>query len=340
MEARMRRSLVLAARPEGEPRPGDFRMQEERLPPLEEGQVLLRTRWLSVDPYQRGRMDEGEGYAPGVALGESLPADLVSEVVESRHPGWAPGTVVVHGGEWRDRTVSDGTGMRRLDPAEGPETAALHVLGMTGRTAWVGLERIGRPRPGETLVVAAAAGPVGSMVGQIARARGARVVGIAGGEAKCRWVREEAGFDVVLDHREPDLTGRLAAACPDGVDIYWENVGGEVLWAVLPLLNRFGRVPLCGFVAHYNDRELPPGPDRSLLLWGAILSQRLRVEGFIVDDRPEDDEPFRQEVGPWLREGRLRWREDVAEGLERAPERLAAVLRGDTFGKALVRVTS
>lgn len=332
------RRLVLARRPEGEPRPEDFRMVEEAPAPLREGKLRLRTLWLSVDPYQRGRMDAGETYAPGVALGEALPADLVSEVVESRHPVWEAGAVVVHEGAWQDGTVSDGAGLWRLDPEEAPVTTALGALGMPGRTAWVGLERIGRPRPGETLVVAAAAGPVGSMVGQLAKARGVRVVGIAGGGRKVGYLREELGFDAALDHREPDLAGRLRAACPEGVDVYWENVGGAVLWAVLPLLNRFARVPLCGFVAHYNDRAAAPGPDRSLDLWGAILAKRLRVEGFIVDDHEGDAEAFRQEVLPLVRGGWIVWREDVVEGLERAPEQLARMLRGETFGKALVRV--
>jgi NADPH-dependent curcumin reductase CurA len=334
----MRRTIVVAARPRGEPVAGDFRLEERALPDLREGEVLLRTRWISIDPYQRGRMDAGESYAPGVALGEALPAGLVSEVVASRHPDWTGGETVVHYGTWADHTVSGGAGLRRLDPAEAPVQTALGVLGMTGLTGWAGLSRIGQPKAGETLVVGAAAGPVGSMVGQIAKARGCRVVGIAGGEEKCRYVREELGFDAALDHSAPDLAGRLAEACPEGVDIYWENIGGEVLRAVLPLMNRFGRVPLCGFVAHYNDRSLPEGPDRSLLLWGAILSKRLRVQGFIVDDYAEDAGPFHREVAPWIRAGTIRWREDVVEGLERAPEQLVAVLKGRTFGKALVHL--
>lgn len=332
------RTVVVASRPRGEPVAGNFRLEERARPGLREGEVLLRTRWISIDPYQRGRMDEGVTYAPGVELGDALPAGLVSEVAESRHPDWAGGEVVEHYGVWADHTVADGTGLRRLDASEAPVQTALGVLGMTGLTARAGLARIGQPRAGETLVVGAAAGPVGSMVGQIARARGCRVVGIAGGEAKCRYLREELGFEAALDHRGPDLAGRLAEACPGGVDIYWENVGGEVLRAVLPLLNRFARVPLCGFVAHYNDRSLPEGPDRSLLLWGAILSKRLRVQGFIVDDFAEDAGAFHREVAPWIRDGTIRWREDVVDGLERAPGQLVRVLRGETFGKALVRL--
>jgi len=317
----------------------DFRMIDAPCPDLDDGQVLLRTLWLSLDPYMRSTMDVGPSYAPSIDLGQPMPAELVSVVQESRHPDWQAGDVVVHDAGWQDRTVTDGTGMRRLDQRLAPVSTALGVLGMPGMTAYVGLTNIAEPKPGETLVVAAAAGPVGSAVGQIAKIKGCRVVGIAGGERKCRYLLDELGFDAALDHRDPGFAIQLADACPDGVDIYWENVGGQASEAVLPLLNRFARIPVCGLVSIYSETDTTTPPGRSSGLMRAILTKRLRAEGFIVDDHAEMAETFRTEMSVWLRDGRVRYREDITEGFEHAPSRFIAMLRGETFGKTLVQVS-
>jgi NADPH-dependent curcumin reductase len=209
---------------------------------------------------------------------------------------------------------------------------------MPGMTAYVGLNNIGRPQPGETVVVAAAAGPVGSLVGQIAKLKGCRAVGIAGGPDKCRYLTDELGLDAAVDHRAPDMAERLRTACPNGVDVYFENVGGAVWDAVFPLLNNFARVPVCGLVAHYNATELPPGPDRTPVLMRAILTRRLTLRGFIVWDFASEEEAFLREVGGWLREGRIKHREDIVDGLENAPAAFMGLLKGKNFGKLLVRV--
>ena len=333
-------SILLASRPQGSPVPENFRAVHTPCPELSNGQVLLRTLWLSLDPYMRGRMDAGASYAPGLELNQPMPAELVSTVVETRHPGWHVDDIVAHDAGWQDYTVTDGTGMRRLDPDMTPVSTALGVLGMPGMTAFVGMANIAQPKPGETLVVAAAAGPVGSAVGQIAKIRGCRAVGIAGGEHKCRYVRNELNFDVALDHREADLAGRLAEACPDGIDIYWENVGGRISEAVIPLLNRFARVPVCGLVTLYSEIKPPVQLHQLPALMRAILTKRLRVEGLIVDDHAEQAETFRQEMSAWLREGRVRYREDITEGLDEAPSRFIAMLSGGTFGKTLIRCST
>jgi NADPH-dependent curcumin reductase len=262
----------------------------------------------------------------------------VCEVVRSDLPQFRPGEVVVAGAGWQEYSISDGRGVRTVDPALGPVSYALGVLGMPGLTAYTGLLNVGRPQPGETLVVAAASGAVGSVVGQVAKIKGCRVVGIAGGERKCRYVRQELGFDACLDHRQPDLAGRLQAACPRGVDVYFENVGGAVFDAVLPLLNNFARVPICGLIAHYNATELPAGPDRVSLLMHAVLVKRLTVRGFIVWDFASQYPEFLADVSGWLREGRVKYREDVTDGLENAPRELIGLLRGENFGKKVIHV--
>jgi len=239
---------------------------------------------------------------------------------------------------WQDFALSDGNGLRKLDPAQAPVSTALGILGMPGMTAYTGLMNIGRPEPGETVVVAAATGPVGSMVGQIAKLKGCCAVGIAGGPEKCRYLIEELGFDAAVDHRSPDMPPRLAEVCPQGIDVYFENVGGVVWDAVFPLLNQFARIPVCGLVAHYNDAAPPPGPDRLPRLMSAVLSRRLTLRGFIVGDFASQADEFYREASAWLREGRIKYREDVVEGLENAPKALIGLLKGNNFGKLLVRV--
>ena len=334
------RRIVLASRPEGEPRPEHFRLERGAVPEPGPGEALLRTLYLSLDPYMRGRMSAAKSYARSVEPGETLVGGTVSEVVRSNDPALEPGTVVLSYAGWQDYAVAETTTLRRLDPAAAPVTTALGVLGMPGMTAYAGLRTIGKPKAGETVVVAAASGPVGSLVGQIARIQGARAVGIAGGPDKCRYLTEELGFDAAVDHRGPDLASNLAAACPDGIDVYFENVGGAVFDAVLPLLNDFARVPVCGLVANYNATELPPGPDRTALVMRNVLTKRLTIRGFIVWDFADQEADFLREVGGWLAAGRIRHREDVVEGLERAPEAFIGLLKGRNFGKLLVKVAS
>jgi hypothetical protein len=335
--AAMNRRIVLASRPHGEPTPAHFRMEEARVPTPREGEILLRTRWLSLDPYMRGRMSAAKSYAQPVAIGEPMVGGTVSEVVQSNNPDYAVGELVSAYGGWQDYAISDGRGLHRLPPGL-PPTTALGILGMPGMTAYTGLLTIGRPKAGETVVVAAAAGPVGSLVGQIARLKGARAVGIAGGPDKCRYLTETLGFDAALDHRADDFADALAAACPKGIDVYFENVGGAVFEAVLPLLNDFARVPVCGLVSGYNATELPAGPDRLPTLMRTILTKRLHLQGFIVWDFADQQEAFVRDVGGWLAEGKVRHREDVVEGLERAPEAFIGMLRGRNFGKLVVHV--
>ena len=332
------RRIVLAARPHGEPNASHFRLEEARMPVAKAGEVLLANRYLSLDPYMRGRMSAAKSYAEPVAIGDTMVGATVAEVVESQHPDYRVGETVVGFGGWQDFAVSDGRGLRRLDPDAAPVTTALGILGMPGMTAYTGLLNIGQPKAGETVVVAAATGPVGSLVGQIAKRKGARAVGIAGGPEKCAFLRDTLGFDAAIDHRAETFPDALAAACPDGIDVYFENVGGAVFDAVLPLLNNFARIPVCGLVSGYNATELPPGPDRVPVLMRAILSKRLHLQGFIVWDFAAQEPAFLQEVGGWLRDGLVVHREDIVDGLEHAPEAFAGLLQGRNFGKLIVRI--
>jgi NADPH-dependent curcumin reductase CurA len=336
MNDSVNRRIVLAARPKGRPGPECFRLEEAPLPAPGAGEMLARTVYLSLDPYMRGRMSDGPSYARPVGLGEAMTGGTVGLVVRSSLDGFAPGDLVVGRGGWQDYAVFRAGEAERVDPARAPITTALGVLGMPGQTAYVGLREIGRPKAGETLGVAAASGPVGSVVGQIGRIKGCRVVGVAGSPAKCDFVTGELGFDACLDHHAADFEDQLRAACPDGVDVYWENVGGRVFDAVLPLLNPFARVPVCGLIAWYNATELPPGPDRVPQLLRQTLTKRLTLRGFIVSDFERGD--FLAEVGEWIRAGQLHYRADVREGLENAPQAFIGLLEGENFGKLLVRV--
>ncbi len=332
------RRILLARRPNGAPVPDDFRLDEAALPALRPGEALVRTIWLSLDPYMRGRMNDAPSYVPPAALDEAMPGECVGQVEASRADGLAPGDFVRGHGGWQSRFVLPADKLIRLDPADAPLSTMLGVLGMPGLTAYVGLHAIAKPKPGETVVVGAASGAVGAIAGQLAKIMGCRVVGVAGGPDKCRYVEAELGFDACLDRREPDLAARLEAACPDGVDVYVELVGGELLWAVLPLFNLHARIPVIGAVAWYNLPALPDGPDRSPLLWRAVLTKRLQVEGMIVYDRADLDPEFRHTAAPWVRDGRLRFKEDVVQGLENAPEAFIGMLEGRNFGKLLVQV--
>src|SRR5712691_9001829 len=306
MPNRTNHKIVLASRPEGAPQPSNFRLEQSPAPEPRDGQVLLRTLWLSLDPYMRGRMSAARSYAKPVEVGEPMVGGTVNEVVASKHPDFKPG---------------DG------------------VLGMPGMTAYAGLLTIGQPKPGETVAVAAATGPVGSLVGQIAKIKGCRAVGIAGGQDKCRYLVDELGFDAAVDHRSKNFPDELRQACPKGIDVYFENVGGAVWDAVFPLLNDFARVPVCGLIAQYNMTELPGGPDRTSQLFRQVLTKRLTIRGFIVRDFADQAEAFERDVSTSLQQGKIKYKEDVVEGLENAAQAFLGLLHGKNFGKLLVRVS-
>jgi len=333
------RQILLASRPRGEPSLNNFKLVETTIPEAGLGQMLLRTIYLSLDPYMRGRMSAGPSYVPPVEVGEVMEGSAVCAVVQSNLPDYKAGDIVLASTGWQDYFVSEVAGVQKVDPALGPISYALGVLGMPGLTAYTGLYNIGKPQAGETLVVAAASGAVGSVVGQVAKLKGCYVVGIAGGEQKCRFVKEELGFDECLDHRQPDLAERLKAACPKGIDIYFENVGGAVFDAVLPLLNNFARVPVCGLIAQYNATGLPRGLNRVPLLMRDILVKRLTFRGFIVFDYASQIPDFISDMSGWLRTGRVKYREDITDGLENAPRELIGLLKGENFGKKLIRVS-
>lgn len=331
--------IVLASRPEGRPTAENFRFEHSEIPSPGEGQVLLKTLYLSLDPYMRGRMNAGKSYAKPIDVGAVMEAGTVSEVVESRSPAFAPGDVVLSYSGWQTHALSDGTGLQKLTDWPAPLSTALGVLGMPGFTAYSGLLRIGQPKAGETVVVAAASGAVGSAVGQIARIKGARAVGIAGGPEKCAVVREEFGFDAVVDHRSPTFAEDLKTACPQGIDVYFENVGGHVWDGVFPLLNDFARIPVCGLIAQYNSTGAFPGPDRLPLLMRDILSKSLTLRGFIQREFVAEMRPqFLSDMGEWVATGAVRYKEDIVDGIDAAPGAFIGLLEGKNFGKLVVRV--
>ncbi len=335
------RQWVLAERPTGEPDERTLRLVTGDLPAAGKGRMLLRNEYLSLDPYMRGRMSDRPSYAPPVELGAVMVGGTVAEVLESDVDGFAPGDRVVAAGGWQDYALSDGTGVINLGRNPENPSWALGVLGMPGLTAWAGLTQIGQPKAGETLVVAAASGPVGATVGQVAKILGCRVVGVAGGPEKCAHVVDTLGFNACIDHRADGFADALKAAVPNGIDIYFENVGGAVLDAVLPLLNTSARIPVCGLVSSYNATALPDGPDRLGLLMAMILRKRMTLRGFIVfQDFGHLYPEFARQMGAWVREGRVRYLEEVIEGLEQAPAALVGLLRGESFGKRVIRLTS
>ena len=327
------RQIVLRRHPVGMPKPDDFDLVESPLPSPRDGEVLCRTIYLSLDPYMRGRISGVRSYAQGVEPGQVIVGATVGEVIESKHAGLARGDIVLGYDGWQSHAVAKGGGLRTLDPKQAPISTALGVLGMPGLTAYVGLLDIGQPKPGETVVVSAASGAVGSAVGQIARIKRARAVGIAGSPDKCDYVVRELGFDHCVNYKTGDLAAALRAACPGGVDVYFENVGGDVLRAVMTLLNQNARIPLCGLISEYNATESTPGPNLRPLLVNRVL-----LKGFIVSDHLSRMGEFLKDCGGWLREGRLKHREDVVVGLEKAPEAFIGLLQGKNFGKLLVRV--
>lgn len=331
--ATVRRSIVLKRRPAGEPGPEHFELREDAVPEPGSGEVVTRTIWLSIDPYMRGRLREQQTYATAVQIGEVMTGETVGEVIASADPAFAPGDVVVGARGWQSHCVTPAERLVKLPRRAAPLSAYLGVLGMPGATAYRGITEICQPKPGETVVVSAASGAVGSVAGQLAKRAGARVVGVAGGAEKCLYVQDALGFDDCVDHRALDLRRELAAACPNGIDAYFENVGGDVQAAVFDLLNPFSRVAMCGMISQYNEMVFPPGPNL-----GFVVGKRVLIQGFIVSDRAETLAEWRALAAPWVADGSLAYREDVHEGLEKAPAALAGMLSGQNFGKLLVRV--
>jgi NADPH-dependent curcumin reductase CurA len=314
-------------------------LKNEAIPSPQEGEMLLRTEFLSLDPYMRGRMSDTPSYAPPVGIGEVMVGGTVAQVVTSNVDGFQPNDWVLSYNGWQDYALSDGTGVTKLDQSPTHRSWALGILGMPGFTAWAGLTKIGVPKAGETIAVAAATGPVGATVGQIGKLLGCRVVGIAGGAEKCEYAVNELGFDACIDHKASDFVEQLAKASPNGIDVYFENVGGKVLDAVIPLLNPNARMPVCGLVSQYNATELPEGPDRMNWLMGHILRKKIKVQGFIIfDDFAPLYPEFAAEMSGWLKAGKIHYREQIVDGLEQAPSTFMGMLNGDNFGKCVIRV--
>jgi NADPH-dependent curcumin reductase CurA len=331
------RRIVLASRPVGEPTEENFRLDSGEAPSPGDGQVLLKTLYLSLDPYMRGRMSDAKSYVAPFEIGEPLSGGTVCEVVESKAAEFQPGDVVLGFSGWQEYSIVPAKGLRKIDTSVAPASTALGILGMPGMTAYMGLLKLGTPKAGETVVVAAASGAVGAAVGQIAKIKGCRAVGIAGGRDKCDYVVKELGFDACVDRRSETLAEHLKAACPDGIDVYFESVGGKVFEAVLPLMKDFGRVPVCGLIAQYNMTELPEGPDQTPKVMRAILAKRLKFQGFIVSDFNAEAGEFQSDMAAWVREGKMRYREDIVEGIENAPAAMIGLLKGKNFGKLLVK---
>lgn len=334
------RRIVLASRPEGEPTPQDFRLEEAPVPELKDGEMLLQTVYLSLDPYMRSRMNEGPSYAAASKLGDVMVGGTVSRVIASRNANFREGDLVSSYSGWQEYEVTKGGfGVAKLDPRIPRPSYALGVMGMPGLTAYVGFLDLGQPKAGETLVVAAATGAVGSVVGQIAKIKGLRAVGVAGGKEKCDYAVKELGFDACIDHRDPSMPALLKQACPKGIDVYFENVGGAVWDAVLPLLNTYARVPLCGLIAHYNQTSPPPGPDRSSQMMAALLVKQIKVHGFIISTYFNRMPAFVADMSQWMKEERIKYREDITKGLENAPTAFMGLFKGSNFGKLLVQVS-
>ena len=326
--------VIFRSRPEAFPSEDNFEVVRTDVPAIGDGQVLRKTIYLSVDPYMRGRMSTARSYAEPAKLGEPMVGSTISEVLESRNPKYKAGDYVLGLDGWQEYGLSEGKGLRKLDPAVAPITTAVGVLGMPGLTAYVGMLDIGKPKEGETVVVSAAAGAVGSIAGQIAKIKGCRVVGTAGSDEKCDHVVNDLGFDACINYKKEDLREALKAACPKGIDVYFDNVGGDVLEAVLKRINVHARIPLIGLISQYSDREPRPGPN---LL--SVLSNRVLIQGMIIFDHTNRMPDFLRDMSQWLREGKVRYREDIVEGgIEKAPRAFIGLLQGENIGKRIVQV--
>ena len=327
------RQVLLASRPQGAVTEQNFRIVDAPMPAPAEGEVLVRNEWLSLDPYMRGRMSDAKSYVPPANLDEPMVGQTVGEVIESRDARFAKGDMVLTSLGWRSHGVARAGDLTKIDARRAPASYYLGLLGMPGMTAWFGMKEIGQPKPGETVLVSAASGAVGSVVGQLAKVAGCRAVGIAGGRAKCDYVVGELGFDACIDHRAGNLYDDLRAACPDGVDVDFENVGGEVLDTALRVMNRHSRIVVCGLVAEYSATE-PYGYKRMR----SILVNRIRMQGMIVFDWKDRYGEALADLTRLYAEGRLKYRESIVDGLDNAPRALIGLLRGDNFGKQLVRL--
>ena len=332
------RQILLANRPGGMPKASDFLLNETSIPTPVDGQVLCETLYLSLDPYMRGRMSPSKSYAKPVEINEVMTGGTVGKVIESRDPNLKAGDIVFGYGGWQDYWVHNGKTLKNVDPDIAPISTATGVLGMPGVTAYTGLLNIGKPKKGETVVVASACGPVGSVVGQIAKFKGARSVGIAGSKEKCKYATDKFQFDHCLNHKSSEFSEELKQVCPEGIDVYFENVGGKVLDSVLPLLNDFARIPVCGIISAYNSTELPSGPNLIPSLMRSILVKRLTFRGFIVWDFANQEKEALQQLAKWIKQGKLHYLEDIVDGLENAPEAFIGLFDGKNFGKLVVRV--
>jgi NADPH-dependent curcumin reductase len=332
------RQIVLNSRTIGVPTEANFKLQEGTAPMPSDGQVLLRTLYLSLDPYMRGRMSDAESYAPPIAIDEVMVGSTVSIVETSLNAAYTLGDLVVSANGWQEYALSDGKGLIKLDKNMEHPSLSLGVLGMPGFTAYMGLLDIGQPKENETVVVAAASGAVGSVVGQIAKMKGCYVIGIAGGTTKCKYVIEELDFDKCIDHHAEDFAQQLADACDKGIDVYFESVGGKVFDAVLPLLNSKARIPVCGLIANYNNTNLPHGPDRLGMLEGILLTKRIKMQGFIIfEDYGKQYPEFFNEASSWIKQGKIKFLEDIVDGIENTPKAFIGMLKGKNFGKQIVR---
>ncbi|MFH0262623.1 NADP-dependent oxidoreductase [Vibrio barjaei] len=333
------RRIVLASRPVGAPVNENFRLESAVIPEPKDGEMLLRAIYLSLDPYMRGRMSAAESYADPVALDEVMVGATVCQVEQSNHENFEQGEWVLAYTGWQDYAISNGEGLVKLGKNPSHPSFALGIMGMPGFTAYMGLLDIGQPKAGDTVVVAAATGPVGATVGQIAKLKGCKVVGIAGGAEKCQHAKEVLGFDECLDHKSDDLAQQLAEACGNGIDVYFENVGGKVFDAVLPLLNTGARIPVCGLISQYNATSLPEGPDRMSMLVATLLIKRIKMQGFIIfDDYAHRYDEFATQMGQWLAEGKIKYKEHLVDGFENTPEAFMGLLEGKNFGKLVIKM--
>jgi NADPH-dependent curcumin reductase len=333
MSESMNQQILLKSRPTGEPQESDFAFVEAAISELGQGEVLNRTIYLSLDPYMRGRMSDRESYAAPAALGKVMVGGTVSQVMKSNHPQFLEGDFVLGYNGWQTYGIAKGETLRKLDPNQAPISYALGVMGMPGMTAYFALLDIGKPKAGETVVVSAASGAVGAVVGQIAKIKGCRAVGIAGSEAKCDYILNELGFDACINRKTQDLSSALEAACPNGIDIYVDHTAGPILEAVLQHINLGARIPLVGLISQYNAEDLPPGPNLM-----PLLAKRALIKGFLVGDYQERQAEFLDDMGQWLQAGKLKYREDVVEGLENTPRAFIGLLQGKNFGKLVVQV--
>ncbi|OUR80210.1 NADP-dependent oxidoreductase [Alphaproteobacteria bacterium 46_93_T64] len=335
----MNKQWLLKSRPHGEPTLDNFELVETAIPEPGEGEFLLKTIYMSLDPYMRGRMNDSKSYAVSAELGEPMSGGGIAVVVKSNNSRYNEGDYVVAMTKWQGYSVSNGEGVMKLNPELAPISTGVGVLGMPGITAYAGLLEIGKPKEGETVVVSAASGAVGSIVGQIAKIKGSRVVGVAGSAEKCAYVVDELGFDLCVNYKDPDFVEQLGKACPDGIDVYFENVGGTVFDAVFPLMNDFSRIPLCGRIANYNMTGDPEGPNKLPAFFGQMLVKRITLRGFISFDHYNLLPEFLRDMGSWVGSGQVKYKEDIVEGIENAPEAFLGLLKGKNFGKLLVQVS-